>query len=128
MLPIASKDWRRYVGLLLATLYVLTLATPVAAVALSADLSRSHCLNEIRSLVAHSDSADHAGHQHHSFPPASQSGDQNKNCCGLFGMTAIAPNFAIVTVSTVVATGIAFAPSEDLFGRGFDRIDRPPRS
>lgn len=127
MVAIARKDWRRYVGFLLAAFYVLALATPVTAIALSADLSRSHCLNEIRSLVGHDHSGEHADHQHRSSPPADQTSDPNKNCCGLFGVSAIAPNFAVVTVSMVVATSIVFTPSEDLLGRGFDRIDRPPR-
>ena len=63
----------------------------------------------------------------HSVPANPQS-DQSQNCCGLFGVTAIAPTFVITVVPPVVAAGIAFTVSEDLFGRGFDRIDRPPRS
>jgi hypothetical protein len=123
MLWIARKGWRRLVGQLAATFYLLTLAAPVTAVALSAD---SHCLKEVHALVSDHQSADHSDH-HHSVPANPQS-DQSQNCCGLFGVTAIAPTFVITVVPPVVAAGIAFTVSEDLFGRGFDRIDRPPRS
>ncbi|HEX5516495.1 MAG TPA: DUF2946 family protein [Pseudolabrys sp.] len=126
MLWLARKKWRRWVGLLAATFYMLTLAAPVTAVALSADPTHSHCLKEVHALVSHHQSADHSDH-HHSVPANPQS-DQSQNCCGLFGVTAIAPTFVITVVPPVVAAGIAFTVSEDLFGRGFDRIDRPPRS
>ena len=126
MLWLARKKWHRWVGLLAATFYVLTLAAPVTAVALSADPTHSHCLKEVHALVSHHQSADHSDH-HHSVPANPQS-DQSQNCCGLFGVTAIAPTFVITVVPPVVAASIAFTVSEDLFGRGFDRIDRPPRS
>lgn len=111
---------------MVAAFYLLALAAPAVAVTLSVDPSRSHCLDEIQAVASHHHSADHADH-HHS-PPADPPQDQGQNCCGLFGVTAIAPNFAITVVPMVVATSITFALSEDLFGREFDRIDRPPRS
>ncbi|HTM74636.1 MAG TPA: hypothetical protein VL198_15520 [Pseudolabrys sp.] len=123
MLWIARKGWRRLVGQLAATFYLLTLAAPVTAVALSAD---SHCLKEVHALVSDHQSADHSDH-HHSVP-ANQPSDQSQNCCGLFGVTAIAPAFVITDMPVVVAASITLAPSQNLLGRGFDRIDRPPRS
>ncbi|HZP70974.1 MAG TPA: hypothetical protein VFB29_13605 [Pseudolabrys sp.] len=128
MLSIARKRWHRHAGVLLAAFYLAALATPAAAVVLSADPSHSHCLTEISSLASHEHTADHAAHHQHQPAPVSQQTDQSQNCCGLFGVTAIAPNFVIVAVSMAIASSIAFTPSEDLFGRGFDRIDRPPRS
>jgi len=111
---------------MLAAFYLVALAAPVTAVALSVDHSRAHCLDEIRAVPSHhhSDDADHADHS----APADQTPDQGQNCCGLFGVTAITPSFDITSVPMVVATAIAFTASEDLFGRGFDRIDRPPRA
>ena len=126
MLWLARKEWRRWVGQLAAIFYLLTLAAPVTAVALSADPTHSHCLKEVHALVSDYQSADHSDH-HHSVP-ANQPSDQSQNCCGLFGVTAIAPAFVIAVVPPVVAACITFILSEDLFGRGFDRIDRPPRS
>jgi hypothetical protein len=126
MLWIARKEWRRWVGLLAATFYLLTLVAPVTAVALSVDLTHSHCLKEIHALVSDHQSGDHSDH-HHSVP-ANQPSDQSQNCCGLFGVTAIAPTFVITDIPVVVAASITLAPSENLLGRGFDRIDRPPRS
>jgi hypothetical protein len=124
MLSIARKHWHQKVGLVVAAFYLLALATPAAAVTLSVD--PSHCLDEIQTVASHHHSADHADH-HHSSPPANPPRDQNQNCCGLFGVTAIAPNFAITAIPMVVANSITITRSENLFGRGFDRIDRPPR-
>lgn len=126
MLSIARKHWHRKVGLVVAAFYLLALAAPAAAVTLSVDPSRAHCLDEIQFLAGHHHSADHADHQH--SPPADPPRDQNQNCCGLFGVTAIAPNFAIAVIPMVVANSITVTRSESLFGRGFDRIDRPPRA
>ena len=126
MLWIARKEWRRWVGLLAANFYLLTLAIPVTAVALSADPAHSHCLKEVHALVSDHQSADHSDH-HHSVP-VNQPSDQSQNCCGLFGVTAIAPAFVITDMRMVVAASITLAPSENLLGLGFDRIDRPPRS
>lgn len=125
MLSIARKSWRRKVGLALAAFYLLALATPVAAVSLSVDLSRSHCLDEIQTLASPHHAADHIDH-HHS-PPADPPRDLSQNCCGLFGVTAIAPSFWITAVPMAIANSITTTPSANLFGRGFDRIDRPPR-
>jgi hypothetical protein len=125
MLLIGRKTWRRTASLVVAAFYLLALAAPAVAVTLSVDPSRAHCLDEIQFLTSHHHSADHADH-HHS-PPADPPRDQNQNCCGLFGVTAIAPSFHITVVPMVVAASVTFTPSEDLFGRGLDRIDRPPR-
>ena len=126
MLWLARKEWRRWVGQLAAIFYLLTLAAPVTAVALSADPTHSHCLKEVHALVSDYQSADHSDH-HHSVP-ANQPSDQSQNCCGLFGVTAIAPAFVITDIPVVGAASVTLAPSENLLGRGFDRIDRPPRS
>jgi hypothetical protein len=126
MLSILRKHWHRKVGLVAAAFYLLALAAPAVAVTLSVDPSRAHCLDEIQFLTSHHHTADHSDH-HHS-PPVDPPRDQNQNCCGLFGVTAIAPNFAITAIPVVVANSITINRSESLFGRGFDRIDRPPRS
>ena len=125
MLSIARKSWRRKVGFVVAAFYLLALATPVAAVALSVDLSRAHCLDEIHALASDHHAADHA--DHHQSPPADPPRDLGQNCCGLFGVTAIAPSFWMAAVPMAIARSITMTPSENLFGRGFDRIDRPPR-
>jgi hypothetical protein len=126
MLSVARKHWHRKAGLVVAAFYLLALVTPAVAVTISVDPSRGHCLDEIQAVASHHHSADHA--DHHDSPPADPPRDQNQNCCGLFGVTAIAPNFAITAIPMVVANSITMTRSEDLFGRGFDRIDRPPRS
>jgi hypothetical protein len=126
MLSVARKHWHRKAGLVVAAFYLLALVTPAVAVTLSVDPSRGHCLDEIQAVASHHHSADHA--YHHDSPPADPPRDQNQNCCGLFGVTAIAPNFAITAIPMVVANSITITRSEDLVGRGFDRIDRPPRS
>jgi hypothetical protein len=125
MLSVARKHWHRKAGLVVAAFYLLALVTPAVAVTLSVDPSRGHCLDEIQAVASHHHSADHAD-RHHS-PPADPPQDLGQNCCGLFGVTAIAPNFAITAIPMVVANSITMTRSESLFGRGFDRIDRPPR-
>ena len=127
MLSIVRKHWHRKVRPVVAAFYLLALAAPAVAVTVSVDPSRAHCLDEIQFLASHHHSADHADH-HHQSPPADPPQDQGQNCCGLFGVMAIAPNFAITSVPMVVASSITITRSEYLFGRGFDRIDRPPRS
>jgi hypothetical protein len=128
MLSFVRRNWLRRAGFVAAALCVLAWVAPVAAVTLSADLSRTHCLDEIRVLANHHHQT--ADHQHSA--PADQTRDQTRDqgqsCCGLFGVTAIAPSYEATSVPIVVATSIALTPSENLFGRCFDRIDRPPRS
>lgn len=130
MLSIVRRTWLRRAGFVAAALCVLAWVAPVAAVTLSADLSRAHCLDEIHVLANHHQTADRAHHQHSA--PADQTRDQTRDqgqsCCGLFGVTAIAPSYEATSVPIVVATSIALTPPENLFERCFDRIDRPPRS
>ncbi|HJS62609.1 MAG TPA: hypothetical protein VJ800_12735 [Pseudolabrys sp.] len=127
MLLIVRRNWLRRTGFVAAALCVLAWVAPAAAVTLSADLSRTHCLDEIHVLANHHQTADHQ----HSTPAdqtRDQTRDQGQSCCGLFGVTAIAPSYDTTSVPIVVATSIAPTPSENLFGWGLDRIDRPPRS
>ena len=120
MLSIARKHWHRKVGLVVAAFYLLAVAAPAAAVSLSVD--PSHCLDEIQAVASHHHSADHADH-HHS-PPADPPRDQNQNCCGLFGVTAIAPNFAI----TVIPMGRCQQHNDYSLGKPVRAGFRPHRS
>src|SRR4029078_8052431 len=104
MLLIARKHLRRKVGFAVAAFYLLALAAPAVAVTLSVDPSRAHCLDEIQFLTSHHHPAHHAHHHHP--PPADPPREQNQNCCGLFGVTAIAPSFHITVVPMVVAASV----------------------
>ncbi|HET9717643.1 MAG TPA: DUF2946 family protein [Pseudolabrys sp.] len=123
---IARKSWRRRVGFVLVALYALALSTPVTAVVVAAAPSLAHCFEDIRSAAAHHDAAEHDHHDQSA--PAQDSHRDGEKCCGLFGVNAaIAPGSNITSIPLRISAAIAFAPSASLFGRGFERIDRPPR-
>lgn len=125
MLAIAIRSWRRRAGTILVALYGLILVAPVAALAFSGEPQLVHCLVEAQSVTAHHAPAEHDD-QHHSGV-AHNDHSQNEKCCGLFGVSAMAPSFDVFAIQLPMASSITFSLSESLFGRGFDRIDRPPR-
>ena len=119
-----TSKWRKGAAALLVALYALCVVTPVAALAASDGAMAAHCLSEgHRDMAAHH--GDGAGHPH-SLP-----GDDDRatpaKCCGLFGVSAIAPSFNVVATPMARATDVAMPPAASLFGRSSDRIDRPPR-
>jgi hypothetical protein len=127
-LAVSLRHWRRRAGVALAALYVLALAAPVTTIALSVDAPLVHCLTEALGIGTHHDHAATAqAGQHHSGLPDHDHG-QGEKCCGLFGVTAIAPGYDVADVPLAVASAIAFPRPESLYGRGSDRIDRPPRT
>jgi len=129
MLAVSLRHWRRRAGVALATLYVLALAAPVTTIAFSAGAPLVHCLTEVAGIGTHHDHAAtaQAGH-HHSGLPDDHDHGQSEKCCGLFGVTALAPSHDVTEIPLAVASVIALPRPESLYGLCFDRIDRPPRS
>jgi hypothetical protein len=128
MLAVSLRHWRRRAGVALAALYVLALAAPVTTIAFSGDAPLVRCLTEALGSSTHHDhaAAAQAGH-HHSGLPDHDHG-QGEKCCGLFGVTALAPSYDVSDIPLAVASAIALPRPESLYGRGSDRIDRPPRT
>ena len=125
MRGIASKGWRRKAGALIVVLYALCLLAPVTAVAATDSSVPVHCLEE----------HDHAAGEaalHHSdgtsqHAPADHDHGQDDKCCGLFGVTALAPDFQVVSVRLTQSSTFTMPHAASLFGSRSERIDRPPR-
>ncbi len=119
-----KQRWR--VASLLVALYALCLVAPTAAMAVGHGSIPEHCLaGDHDTGVAH---VHHEGLAHHHSGGKAHDSDHDNNCCGLFGVTAIAPemgSFAIPPASASKQPSLIVA---NLTGRGSDRIDRPPRS
>jgi len=123
MLAWLTHGWRKRAAALLVALYALCVVAPVAAVAASDGAMPAHCLDH-DDMAAHQ--GDGAGHPH-SAPGDDDHGSVAK-CCGLFGVSALAPTFDVVVGHMTQTSGVAMPPpAESLLGRNSDRIDRPPR-
>jgi hypothetical protein len=120
-----TKGWRRKAGALIVALYALCLLAPVTAVAATNGSVPVHCLEEhghadAEAALLHSD-----GTRQHA--PADHDHGQDDKCCGLFGVTALAPDFQVVAVRLTQSSTLTMRHAASLFGSRSDRIDRPPR-
>lgn len=129
MLALLTSKWRSRAATLLVALYAFCVVAPVAAFAMSEGSTAAHCLtDDHHAMGAMSDSHDHPAGASHQHPgPAGDDHGQAGKCCGLFGVTAIAPAFDVVVTQVAQASDVAMRPAESLFGRNSSRIDRPPR-
>lgn len=132
MVALFTKGWRRSLGALVVALYALFVVLPTAAVATSHSPVSAHCLGEHHHGVGehqHADAApamhDHGGGSHEE--PAGHEHGQTEKCCGLFGVTALAPDFQVVDVRLTQSSDLVVTRAESLLGSRGDRIDRPPR-
>jgi hypothetical protein len=119
---------RRYrVASLLAVLYVLCLASPTTIMAFGLGSNPAHCLTDdhqdIGVVHVHQDGST----QHHSGGK-DDDGDRTDDCCGLFGVSAIVPDVAILLVAQQPTSHRRSFAADSPTGRNSDRIDRPPRS
>lgn len=132
MVALFTKGWRRTLGALVVALYALCVMLPTAAVAASHFPVSEHCLGEHQHAAGeHHHTAGDAVHEHggmsHDEPAGSGQGQAEK-CCGLFGITALAPDFQVVAVRLAQASDIVVTRVESLLGSRGGRIDRPPRN
>lgn len=126
MLALLTSKWRGRAAALLVALYALCVVAPVAAFAMSDGSMAAHCLTEDHHGAGQShDHQDGASHQHPG--PAGDDHGSAAKCCGLFGVTAIAPSFDVVSRPIRQVSDVTVPAAESLFGRGSGRIDRPPR-
>jgi hypothetical protein len=123
---IPRKWWRRGASLLVA-LYVVCLIAPTAVLAFSTTSGSAPCLADdhhgLGTTHVHQDGSSH----HH---PGNDDEDRSHHgkCCGLFCLSAITPDVGFVTgPHPIIAQGATLLVTA-ISGRGFDRIDRPPRS
>lgn len=128
MFAFVTGNWRRKAGAILVTLYALCLVTPAAALAATEQPISAHCLGEHHHGASVADIADHD----HTGTTPDQSGydgdGQQEKCCGLFGVTALAPEYSVVTAQITPSADIVMPRAhQSLLGSGVERIDRPPR-
>jgi hypothetical protein len=127
MLGSITSPWRRRATSLLVVLYALCLTAPTAAIALSNGAAPAHCLTDDHHGVGSAQTHENGSSHHHSG--ARDDGhDQPAKCCGLFCLSAIAPDADLIAAQRAPLTHLASRISNSLSGRGSDRIDRPPRS
>jgi hypothetical protein len=121
MRVIVKRGWRRKAGALVVALYALCLLAPVTAIAATDGSVPVHCLGEYGEAALHHD----AGTSHQA--PADHDHGQDEKCCGLFGVTALAPDFQVVAVRLTQSSTLTMPHAASLFGSRGQRIDRPPR-
>jgi hypothetical protein len=123
---LSSKRRLRLASLLVA-LYALCLVTPTAVMALSPAAIPAHCLTDDHqdAVTMH---VHHDGSAHHHSDGKDDDGDHANKCCGLFSVSAIAPDHAILPAPNRPASRQPVLAADSRTGRGSDRIDRPPRS
>ena len=109
--------------MLLAVLYTLCVVAPAAALAATQQPVSADCLGEHSHATV--EKADHADASQHK--PTEHRHAQAEKCCGLFGVTALAPGFQVVTMRPTQSSGLIAPLAESLFSNNGDRIDRPPR-
>lgn len=132
MVALFTKGWRRALGALVIALYAACVMLPTAAVASTHAPVSEHCLGEHHHSVAeHQHTADRTPHAHgvasHDEPADHDHGRPEK-CCGLFGVTALAPGFQVVAVGRTQSADMAMPRVTSLLGSSGGRIDRPPRT
>ncbi|HZQ14129.1 MAG TPA: hypothetical protein VFB31_15090 [Pseudolabrys sp.] len=127
MLSWLSRKWRWRAASLLVALYAFCLATPTAVLAFSPGAIPAHCLTDdhqdVGVMHVHED-----GSAHHHSGGKSDDGDYASKCCGLFSVSAIAPDLAILPALYRPASRQPALAADSRTGRGSERIDRPPRS
>lgn len=123
------RRWRA--AALLAVLYALCLATPTAVMTASLAVSPAaipaHCLTDDHHEAGRMHVPDDGAAHHHSGGKADD-GDHASKCCGLFSVSAIAPDLAVLSAPQLPAARQPVRVTDRRTGRGADRIDRPPRS
>lgn len=127
MLAWLTGKWRLRAGTILCALYAFCVLAPAAALALSGGSLPAHCLSESDLHIA-SSHAQHDPADQHTSDRGENEHDHAGKCCGLFGVTAIAPDLNFTIMRTQPVSHLASLASASLSGRGADRIDRPPRS
>jgi len=122
-----SIKWRWRAASLLVVLYAFCLATPTAVMAFGQSGIPAHCLtdgHQDAGLVhVHQD-----GSSHHHSGGKDNDGDRASKCCGLFSVSAIAPDIAILPAPHRPDARQPALATDSRTGRRSDRIDRPPRS
>lgn len=125
MRAFVTGGWRRKASVLVVALYALCLVVPVAALAAIHAPVPVHCLGE-----HHHGAIDEAVHLHSAAAqdePADHGHGDAVKCCGLFGVTALAPGFLVVAIEQTDGSDMAVPLVPSLTGSRGDRIDRPPR-
>jgi hypothetical protein len=120
--------WRWRTASLLVALYAFCLAAPTVVLAFSDASVPAHCLTDENHLLGSSHVHDDGTSHQHSGGSGGADHDQPVKCCGLFGVTGIAPSIGFVAGRLPPASHLAPLFAQSLSGRGADRIDRPPRS
>lgn len=106
-------------------LYALCIMLPTAAVAAAHFPVSEHCLGEHQHSASGAAAHDHAGAPHQD--PAGHDHGQSEKCCGLFGVTALAPEFQAIAIEGTPGSDLVVPRAASLLGSRVDRIDRPPR-
>ena len=112
---------------LLAVMYALCLLAPAAAMAANPNPAMAHCLTDDHHGMSAGHADDSGASHHHSHSGDDEKGQAGK-CCGLFSVAAIVTSADFQAWQHAPASHVAFALTENMTGRGTDRIDRPPRS
>ena len=127
MLAWLSSKWRVRVAGIMVALYALSLGTPTAVMAFSQGGIPAHCLTDEPQSAGifhvHQD-----GTPHHHSGGKHDDGDHAIKCCGLFSVSAIAPDVVVLPVPRRLNNHHLTPLAGDPTGCGSDRIDRPPRS
>lgn len=124
MLALLTIRWRKRAATLLVALYALCVVAPVAAFAASGGGTAPHCAASDYQGMANDHDTDAGRRQ---AVPGNEDHAGLVKCCGVFAVSAIAPDVDVVALPMDRASDVAMPPAGNLLGRHAGRIDRPPR-
>jgi hypothetical protein len=138
MFSLLATKFRIKAALAVAVIYTLCALAPSVALAFPGSMA-AHCLSQDiagtspheHGVTAHVH-ADGVTHHHPGVGAHKTSGDANKGhgaeCCGLFSVVAIPPTAMLIFGSAHLVPVTFSALQEFVYGRGPERINRPPIS
>jgi hypothetical protein len=126
MLGFLTRKWRWRAASLLVVLYALSLAAPTTVLAIGKNGEPAQCQTERHHGIAATHDHQDGSNEHRSDTGSSDH-DQTSKCCGLFLVSAVAPDVDFVSLQHPPVARLGFLPANDLSGQDSNRIDRPPR-
>jgi hypothetical protein len=127
MLGFLTRKRRWRAASLLVVLYALSLAAPTTVLAIGKSGEPAQCQTERHHGTAATHDHQDGSNEHRSDTSGGDH-DQTSKCCGLFLVSAVAPDVDFVTRQHPPVARLGLLSATDLSGQDTDRIDRPPRS
>lgn len=114
----------------LAGVAAFALVSPPIAIAFASADKAAHCLTNVDHEAGDDQGATPSGHSHDADQAghSSKQADHKSTCCGIFCVTAIAPNTQLAILSVWSGVPVNSSPRPAFYGQFPQQPDRPPIS